>query len=68
MPDLFANLKRGAPRTPLTCHYSGMPTGAEICVDLFKSVEMPLGSGLSEDQLGQIEADFSFTFDKDANC
>jgi hypothetical protein len=42
-----------------------MPTGAEICVDLFKSVEMPLGSGLSEDQLGQIEADFSFTFDKD---
>jgi hypothetical protein len=42
-----------------------MPTGAEICVDLFKSAGMPLGPGLTGDQLLQIEADFGFTFDKD---
>jgi hypothetical protein len=42
-----------------------MPTGAEICVDLFNSVEMPLGPGLLEDELQQIENVYGFTFDKD---
>jgi hypothetical protein len=42
-----------------------MPSGAEICVDLFTSVEMPLGPGLAEDQVLQVEAEFGFTFDTD---
>jgi hypothetical protein len=42
-----------------------MPTGAEISVDLFKSAGIPLGPGLTEEQLLQVEGDFGFTFDKD---
>jgi hypothetical protein len=49
----------------MTCHYSVMPTAAEICIDLFKRVELPIGPGLSEDELGQIEIEFGFAFDSD---
>jgi hypothetical protein len=42
-----------------------MPTAAEICIDLFKRVELPLGPGLSEDELGHIENEFGFAFDRD---
>jgi hypothetical protein len=42
-----------------------MTSAAEICVRLFKSVGMPLGPGLTAEQLDQVEADFAFTFDVD---
>lgn len=42
-----------------------MTSGAEICIDLFRRVDLPLGPPMTASQLDQIEADYGFTFDVD---
>jgi hypothetical protein len=42
-----------------------MATAAQTCIRLFESVQMPLGPGISGEQLDQIESEFGFSFAQD---